>query len=66
MNDTIRTVTEKALTAAGGVTGIEVITKGVSSGTVTETVGLVTQIVILVATLFGIFKKKKTNEHNNM
>lgn len=57
MNDTIN----KIVVGSAGVGASEVVQQVVSNdiAPITEGVGLVTQIVILLATLFGLFKKKK-------
>lgn len=57
MNDTIN----KIVVGSAGVGASEVVQQVVSNDIVpiTEGVGLVTQIVILLATLFGLFKKKR-------
>ena len=57
MNDTIN----KIVVGATGVGASEIAQQVVSNDLtpVTEGVGLITQIVILLATLFGLFKRKK-------
>lgn len=55
---------EKILTLATGATGagaIEAVevAQTFDPATVTEGVSLLSQVIILVATLFGLFKKKK-------
>lgn len=57
MNDTIN----KIVVGASGVSASEIAQQVVSNDLtpVTEGVGLITQIVILLATLFGLFKSKK-------
>lgn len=53
---------EKLTTLATGLagTGVSEIAQNVDFGTINEGAGLLTQIIILVATLIGLFKKKKT------
>lgn len=57
MNDTIN----KIVVGSAGVGASEVVQQVVLNdmAPITEGVGLVTQIVILLATLFGLFKKKR-------
>ena len=57
-------------TAVIGLTGagsIEVVNQAstLDPAVITDGVGLVSQIVILIVTLIGLFKKKKVTENQN-
>lgn len=57
-NDTI----VKVATGVGGVTGTEVIPHiidAITPATINEGVGLIGQLVIIIATLLQLFKRKK-------
>ena len=57
-------------TAVIGLTGagsIEVVNQAntINPAVITDGVGLVSQIVILIVTLIGLFKKKKVTQNQN-
>lgn len=49
----------KVGTAVAGSGGLEVITKTVEVGAITEGLGLLGQIVIIISAIVALFKKKK-------
>lgn len=58
---------ETAVIGLSGAGGIEVVDQVVALNpdVITDSVGLVSQIVILIVTLIGLFKKKKVTEQKN-
>ena len=58
---------ETAIIGLSGAGGIEVVNQAstINPAVITDGVGLVSQIVILIVTLIGLFKKKKVTETKN-
>ena len=58
---------QTAIIGLSGAGGIEVVDQVAALDTVviTDGVGLVSQIVILIVTLIGLFKKKKVTQNQN-
>ena len=58
---------ETAVIGLSGAGGIEVVNQAstINPAVITDGVGLVSQIVILIVTLIGLFKKKKVTETKN-
>lgn len=58
---------ETAIIGLSGVGGIEVVDQAaaLNPAVITDGVGLVSQIVILIVTLIGLFKKKKVTQNQN-
>lgn len=58
---------QTAVIGLSGVGGIEVIdqVQKVTPQTISDGVGLLGQIVILIVTLIGLFKKKKVTDSKN-
>ena len=58
---------ETAVIGLSGAGGIEVVNQAstMNPAVITDGVGLVSQIVILIVTLIGLFKKKKVTETKN-
>ena len=58
---------ETAVIGLSGAGGIEVVNHAstINPAVVTDGVGLVSQIVILIVTLIGLFKKKKVTTTKN-
>ena len=58
---------ETAIIGLSGAGGIEVVNQAstINPAVITDGVGLVSQIVILIVTLIGLFKKKKVTEQKN-
>ena len=58
---------ETAVIGLSGAGGIEVVNQAstIDPAVITDGVGLVSQIVILIVTLIGLFKKKKVTETKN-
>ena len=58
---------QTAIIGLSGVGSIEVVDQVASfnPAVITDGVGLVSQIVILIVTLIGLFKKKKVTENQN-
>ena len=58
---------ETAIIGFAGAGGIEVVDQvtTLNPAVFTDGVGLVSQIVILIVTLIGLFKKKKVTENQN-
>jgi len=56
-----------AIIGLSGAGGIEVVNQAstINPAVITDGVGLVSQIVILIVTLIGLFKKKKVTETKN-
>lgn len=56
---------QQAIIGLSGVGGIEVVEQvtTLNSAVITDGVGLVSQIVILIVTLIGLFKKKKVTQN---
>ena len=56
-----------AIIGLSGAGGIEVVGQlsSLNPDVITEGVGLVSQIVILIVTLIGLFKKKKVTQNQN-
>ena len=56
-----------AIIGLSGAAGIEVVDQvaTLDPAVITDGVGLVSQIVILIVTLIGLFKKKKVTEQKN-
>ena len=51
---------QKLLTGGLGITASEIV----QHSNVNDVAGAITQIIIAIVTLIGLFKKKKTNENN--
>lgn len=58
---------ETAIIGLSGAGGIEVVDQvaTLNPAVITDGVGLVSQIVILIVTLIGLFKKKKVTQNQN-
>lgn len=58
---------ETAIIGLSGAGGIEVVNQAstINPAVITDGVGLVSQIVILIVTLIGLFKKKKVTQNQN-
>ena len=58
---------ETAVIGLSGAGGIEVVNQAstINPAVITDGVGLVSQIVILIVTLIGLFKRKKVTENQN-
>ena len=58
---------ETAIIGLSGAGGIEVVNQAstINPAVITDGVSLVSQIVILIVTLIGLFKKKKVTEQKN-
>ena len=58
---------ETAVIGLSGAGGIEVVQQAstINPAVITDGVGLVSQIVILIVTLIGLFKKKKVTQNQN-
>ena len=58
---------ETAVIGLSGAGGIEVVNQAstLNPAVITDGVGLVSQIVILIVTLIGLFKRKKVTENQN-
>ena len=58
---------ETAVIGLSGAGGIEVVNQAstINPAVITDGVGLVSQIVILLVTLIGLFKKKKVTQTKN-
>lgn len=58
---------ETALIGLSGAGGIEVVNQAstIDPAVITDGVGIISQIVILVVTLIGLFKKKKVTNNQN-
>ena len=58
---------ETAVIGLSGAGGIEVVNQAstINPAVITDGVGLVSQIIILIVTLIGLFKKKKVTETKN-
>ena len=58
---------ETAVIGLSGAGGIEVLDQAntLNPAVITDSVGLVSQIVILIVTLIGLFKKKKVTQNQN-
>ena len=58
---------ETVVIGLSGAGGIEVVNQvsTINPAVITDGVGLVSQIVILIVTLIGLFKKKKVTETKN-
>ena len=58
---------ETAIIGLSGAGGIEVVDQltALDPAVITDGVGLVSQIVILIVTLIGLFKKKKVTQNQN-
>ena len=52
------------LSGAGGIEVVDQVAK-LTPDVITDGVGLVSQIVILIVTLIGLFKKKKVTQNQN-
>ena len=63
----MRTKLETTFIGVSGAGGIEVVDQvaALNPAVITDAVGLVSQIVILIVTLIGLFKKKKVTENQN-
>ena len=63
----MRTKLETTFIGISGAGGIEVVDQvsALNPAVITDGVGLVSQIVILIVTLIGLFKKKKVTENQN-
>ena len=51
---------QKLLTGGLGITASEIV----QHSNVNDVAGAITQVIIAIVTLIGLFKKKKTNENN--
>lgn len=58
---------ETAVIGLSGAGGIEVVNQAstIDPAVITDGVGVISQIVILVVTLIGLFKKKKVTSNQN-
>ena len=58
---------ETAIIGLSGARGIEIVDQvsSINPAVITDGVGLVSQIVILIVTLIGLFKKKKVTQNQN-
>lgn len=58
---------ETAVIGLSGAGGIEVVNQAstINPAAITDGVGIISQIVILIVTLIGLFKKKKVTEQKN-
>jgi len=58
---------ETAVIGLSGAGGIEVVNQAstINPDVITDGVGIISQIVILIVTLIGLFKKKKVTEQKN-
>ena len=58
---------ETAIIGLSGAGGIEVVNQAstITPAVITDGVGIISQIVILIVTLIGLFKKKKVTEQKN-
>ena len=58
---------ETAVIGLSGAGGIEVVNQAstIDPAVITDGVGIISQIVILVVTLIGLFKKKKVTNNQN-
>lgn len=58
---------ETAIIGLSGAGSIEVVDQvaTLNPAVITDSVGLVSQIVILIVTLIGLFKKKKVTQNQN-
>ena len=58
---------ETAIIGLSGAGGIEIVDQvaTLNPAVITDGVGLVSQIVILIVTLIGLFKKKKVTQNQN-
>ena len=58
---------QTAIIGLSGAGGIEVVDQvaTLNPAVITDAVGLVSQIVILIVTLIGLFKKKKVTQNQN-
>lgn len=56
-----------AIIGLSGAGGIEIVDQvaTLNPAVITDSVGLVSQIVILIVTLIGLFKKKKVTQNQN-
>ena len=63
----MKTKLQTAIIGLSGTGGIEIVDQAatLNPAVITEGVGLVSQIVILIVTLIGLFKKKKVTENQN-
>lgn len=63
----LETKFKTAIIGLSGAGGIEIVDQvgTYNPAVITETVGLVSQIVILIVTLIGLFKKKKVTQNQN-
>lgn len=58
---------ETAVIGLSGAGGIEIVNQAstINPAVITDSVGIISQIVILIVTLIGLFKKKKVTQNQN-